>query len=100
MSNLTIKSNNQYRDTIRWSELSVKEQKEFNYLDTEEEQESAIFIRYLGTVYCTDGFIKIGNNSSLKGWDGYLSDSAFSGILVKLNKDGDYDTVCMGRYYS
>ena len=49
----------------------------------------------------TDGFIHYKDNwynlddlcdvidLSIKGWDGYISDSFFSGILIKLSEDGE-----------
>ena len=41
--------------------------------------------------------MSVENNDSLKGWEGYSSDSYFSGTLVKYIDD---DSVIMGWYCS
>jgi hypothetical protein len=96
MSTLTIKTNNQYRQTITWNDLSAKEQKEFDYLETDEEQQEAIFIKYRGVIYNMSEFMRI-SAENMKGWHGGVADTFFSGVLIKINDEGD---VCMGHYYS
>ena len=68
----------------------------FDYLN-DEEFESNSFVEYLGQIYDISEFVLIENNSDFKGWDGYSSDSYFSGTLIKICKDNDF--VIMGRYY-
>jgi hypothetical protein len=99
MSELQIISNNQERQTIYWHQLTAKEKKEFDYLDTEEKQDEATFVRYKHWIYDVSEFMRIEHNEALKRWDGYHSDTYFSGILIKFVPD-DSDYVIMGRYYS
>jgi len=90
MSNLTIRTNNRPRDALYWHELSPAEQAEFSYLDSEEKRESARFGRYRGQVYdlCDmERDLSLGLSASMPaqfhGWDDFLSDSYFSGILIR-----------------
>lgn len=41
--------------------------------------------------------MRIPHGSDFKGWDGYASDSYFSGVLIKLSRDGEEYMV--GTYY-
>jgi hypothetical protein len=48
------------------------------------------FFCYRGRWYHLDEFMRIDQTSPLQGhWDGYLSDSFFSGVLIKLLDNGD-----------
>lgn len=94
---ITIITNNKPRFIIYGFELTQKEKEEFDYY-TNEELDDQTFFRYKGNIYCMDEFMRIENNPSLKGWDGYCSDSYFSGILVKIVENEE--TVIVGRYYS
>ena len=100
MSELTIRTNGHYRPVLCWENLTAKECAEFD----EEVFYNSSFFRYRGWVYTLDEFMRVEANSpvvevkhrSLKGltfiiygWDGYLSESAFSGILVKYSSCGD-----------
>ncbi len=101
--NLQIITNNQYRPTILWQDLTNKEKENFDYLKTDDEQSQATFVRYKGCVYNTGEFMRIDNgpdnSPDLKKWDGYSSDTYFSGILLKYDIN-DMDYVKMGLYYS
>jgi hypothetical protein len=33
--------------------------------------------------------MNVPDTETFKGWDGYSSDSAFSGVLIKISKDGE-----------
>ena len=50
-----------------------------------------------GYWYHTSDFMRIPHGSDFKGWDGYASDSYFSGVLIKLSRDGEEYMV--GTYY-
>ena len=93
MSNIKIMTNNKPRQLIYGYELTDKQKQGFNYI---EDFDSHDFVKYKGNIYDLSDFVGIGSIDSLKGWDGYNSDSAFSGTLVKYI---DNDTVIMGWYY-
>jgi hypothetical protein len=94
---MNITTNHHYREPIRWDDLTKKEQKWFDYLETEDEQQCAEFFRYHGTAYCLDQFMRVEpkGNLALLGWDGYHGESWSCGVLVALNNDGD---IKVGRY--
>lgn len=94
---MNIISNHQYRPIILGYELPEKEIPEFDFLSKEELEESSFF-QYRGSYYYLGDFLRIANTEEMEGWDGYSSDSYFSGTLVKLSSDGE--TVKVGRYYS
>lgn len=68
------------------------------------------FVRYRGRLYplsdfttTTPGPWNFGLPDEFREWDGYLSDSFFSGIVIRYVRDGErYDTdrVILGTYYS
>lgn len=88
MSELTIRTNNQPRDTLTWHDLSLSEKMNFDYLDTAEAQDGALFARYRGGVYDLGEFIRAPEEMfGPRKWDGYTSDSWFSGTLVKWAND-------------
>ena len=95
MSELTIRTNGHYRKILDWSELNEKEQEEYAYL---EEEGFCGFFRYKGWTYFLGDFMRIGNDAPFTGWDGYHSDSFFSGVLVKYSNCGD--AVKVATYFS
>lgn len=98
MSKLQIISNNQPRQIIFGFELPKSKRKDFDYIKDDMDFNNNQFVQYRGDYYNLDEFMRIENNSELKNWDGYSSDTYFSGTLIKLCEDGD--SVIMGRYYS
>lgn len=94
MSNIKIMTNNKPRQLIYGYELSDKQKQDFDYI---EDIDSHDFVKYKNNIYDLSEFMRVENNSSLKGWEGYSSDSYFSGTLVKYI---DSDTVIMGWYCS
>ena len=91
-----IKTNNQYRDILSAYELSEAELSEFDYL----EEGEGSFFRYKGEVYDLGEFMVWGNPTSPchEGWDGYKSDSFFSGLVVKYS--ADFEQVKIGLFLS
>lgn len=108
---MQIKSNYVPRDILNAWDLTPTELSEFSYLidipdnATNEQIESAWcdsgaeFFRYRGQVYDLSEFSRIiptgstrfhpmeCDSADLQGWDGYASDSYFSGIVVKYPRD-------------
>ena len=94
---MEIITNGKPRFLIYGYELSDNEKSDFDYISTEE-IDLRNFVRYKGHIYDCAEFMRTGNNDDLKGWDGYISESYFSGVLIKLSSDGD--RAIMGRYFS
>ena len=89
-----IRTNHQYRNTLDWCQLTTKEQREFDYLDTDDARSGAEFVRYKGWIYDAAEFMNIDKRIAphpqrpgWEHWDGYHSDSFFSGILIKFDTD-------------
>jgi len=105
MSTIRVITNHQPRDVLYWYELTEAEQKEFDYLDTEIRQSDATFFRYRGEVYDLGEFERTPHNeparqelNQLAKWDGYRSDSFYSGVVVKYVED--FERVIVGLYLS
>lgn len=58
------------------------------------------FFMYKGNQYWVSEFVITDNISEFKEFDGYMSDSFFSGILIKLSVDGIEDCVKVYTYFS
>lgn len=106
---LTVKTNNVPRECImgQWLDgfgamnpgsLYSKLREQFDYL-TEEEFDETDFFQYKGVWYSVSDFMRLDANSPFDNnrWDGYASDSYFSGVLMKYCYDG---TVIVGTYFS
>jgi len=100
---MKIVCNNVPRYVIYGDELSAKERADFDFIDDESISAHAFF-RYKGQAYSLADFMRIDANIAphpqRPGWeyfDGYASDSFFSGVLVKYI---DSDRVLVATYYS
>jgi hypothetical protein len=106
---LSVITNHQPRFTIPGYDLTAKELSEFDYY-TEQELEEATFFRYKGNVYDLGEFMRCElqrrcqalldgyDQPAWSRWDGYYSESAFSGVLIKFTPDSD--SVIVARYMS
>lgn len=97
---MNIKTNNQPRRLFFASELSQPERaklrRQFDWMDDEQFTSSFSFFKYRGEYYnLHDISTNTDPDGVFKGWHGVASDSAFSGVLVKLC---GYDVV-VGRYF-
>lgn len=92
---MKIITNNHARDLICFADLTAKEQKEFDYLE-EDEHYTPQFFRYKGNAYDVNEFMRA-TAPEFKGWEGFRSDTFFSGTLVKYAND--YESVIVGRWY-
>lgn len=93
---MKIVTNNVPRTMKYGYEMPEKFRADFDYIDADDFDLHG-FIVYKGQWYDSDEFMRVENNSELIGWDGYTSDSYFSGVLIRLV---DSDHVIIGRYYS
>lgn len=88
MNDLKITTDHKWKPFKYRQEVPKKVIKsQFDYQDGEECIDD--FFCYKGNWYHIDQFMTVGDNSPLKGWDGYSSDSFFSGIVIKLKPDGE-----------
>jgi hypothetical protein len=96
MSEMTIKTNNVPRAIVDAYELNETEREQFDYLNwsaIDQGEDSASFLRFKGELYDLGEFSTtygMPEYSPLRAWDGYLSDSYFSGVLVRYTEDTDY----------
>lgn|SRR5487761_1389650 len=96
---MKVITNNMPRDIIDAGELTPAERAEFDYLDwpaMERGEDSASFFRYRGQLYDLGEFsvdygIAKGSGlpDHLSRWDGYMSDSFFSAIVVRYVNDNE-----------
>ncbi len=114
---MQIITNNKPREVIRGYELTEKERAEFDYL-APEDLDMSRFIRYRGEVHPLSDFDRIvpwsravgfehraDDDSPLLSWSGIMTDSYFSGLVIRWAKDDctgepDFDRVIIGRVYS
>jgi hypothetical protein len=84
---LTIKTNHQFRDfTYRYDVPASVLADQFDHLSEDDVSDS--FVQYRGHWYHTSDFIRTHDSFPGK-WDGYTSDSFFSGVLIRLSRDGE-----------
>jgi hypothetical protein len=99
---MPIKTNHVPRDVIDDYELSADERTEFDYIDwkgVDAGTESAQFFRYRGTLYDIGEFTAtfgLPASSPFHEWDGYMTDSFFSGLVVKYVDQ--YERVIVGLW--
>jgi hypothetical protein len=101
---MPIKTNHVPRLVIDDYQLTEAERQDFDYLDwpaIERGEGSAEFFRYRGTLYDLGEFMTtatLSATSPFSEWDGYMTDSFFSGIVIKYNAP-DYDRVVVGTWF-
>jgi hypothetical protein len=112
---MQIKTNNQPRPALYWYDLTDKERAELDYLDTETARDDFRGFRYKGAVYDLGEFSVIRtstqqarslsmyahtaeDDSPLAEWHAIQTDSYFSGVVVKISRDGDDVTVGLATW--
>ena len=94
----TIRTNRQWRNFQYRDQVPQKVlESQFSHLNGEDEAYDSYF-KYRGTWYHLSDFLGASGISELKAWDGYASDSYFSGVVVKVSRDGEKYRV--GTYIS
>ena len=105
---IRVITNGHRRGVLYWHDLSEKERMEFDWLEDCEtlSTDQAEFFRYKGWVYCLGDIMRIDRYAPIEfqGWDGYVSETFFSGILVRYPQEewGDIDTehVVVASYHT
>lgn len=100
---MRVKTNNVPRDVVDAWELTADERAQFDYLDwpaIEAGSDSASFIRFRGELHDLGEFQVWDNPASptRERWDGYRSDSFFSGLVVRYCED--HEQVIVGTFYA
>lgn len=90
---MIIKTNNQPRDVIDGNELTEDERKEFDYINWATEYEQSFF-RYKDQLYDVND-CEISHHL-FEGWDGFYSETFFSGVVFRYVND--MEQVIVGRY--
>lgn len=90
MSELKIIGNGHCRDILYYWELTEEEQEWHDWANDDN-----TFFRYKGEVYCIEEFMRISKQApdAMQEFDGYMSDSFFSGILIKYPCKNEWHTV-------
>jgi hypothetical protein len=111
---VTITTNNVPRDIIYGYELTESERAEFDYIDWQKVEDGTgdigEFVRYKGQLYDLNDTEGKSQSEDLAGWDMYISDSFFSGVVFRYPREpstycpdryADIDTehIIVGRYY-
>lgn len=93
---MKIITNNKKRDLLYGYELPKKihEKIRYDYKDFE----NSLFFLYKNECYNLSEFERTNNMSELKSWHGYINDTYFSGICIKI--DSDDCMVTVGRFCS
>jgi len=97
---MEIITNNVPRDILQGYELTDAEKREFDYVNwfaVLAGEENAEFVRYKGTLYHLQDTERVTNNL-FPNWDGYVSETFFSGVLFRYVND--FEQIICGRYYS
>jgi len=109
---MNIKTNNKPYELKSWSDLSDKARAEFDYITVgSDDAYTSRFVQYKGVWYDTNefqGFNHIQGEPWFKGWDGYQSDTYFSGVVLRWYRERwrgelqkpDFERVVMGTYFS
>lgn len=104
---IVIKCDNVPRSVVCWHDLSKKERADFDYIP-EEDRWSQHLVRYKGVVYDLNEFMRVPEVPQFNGlpalgmqrFDGYQSDSFFSGVLCKYPDPSSCELVIMATYYA
>lgn len=90
---LKIKTNNAWREFVSRDEVPAKVlASQFDWTNEAHEEHgdySHGFFKYRNYWYHLADFLRIEKGGQFSEWTGYHSDSAFSGVLIRLSDDGE-----------
>ena len=109
MSDLTIRTNNHWREPVSFYEMPKVAREQFDYVDNDSDRYGPRFFEYRGCWYDTGEFFRIHAMSSsdphamrapedspFHAWTGYQSDSFFSGVLIRYSED--FESIQVATY--
>jgi hypothetical protein len=100
---LTIKTNNIARPLLHLEDFDentqLKIRKQYDWMHPDDIDSNFGFFAYRGQLYHLQDFMRVTDVSDpdLKGWDGYASETVWSGTVVRLTEDCGF--VIVGRYF-
>jgi len=96
---ITYKTNNTWRKLVTFLELPRKVQSDFDYV-SEECRIMARFVKYRGSWYDAIDTMRIEGQlqNELPGYEAYITETYFSGLAFKFNRD--CDSVICATFYS
>lgn len=97
---MNIVTNNRPRQLQALVDLSEDAQKEFDYIERDDEKYYPRIVQYKGAwydVYDSQHIHKELGFDKFKGWDAIVTETFFSGVLFKFFGD---DEVIVGMYYA
>jgi hypothetical protein len=104
----TVYTNHHRRPLLDGWELTAEERRELDYLTDEEIEEAvARFVRVYGEVLDLHEFTALSperypahDRPPFRGWDGVLTTSHFSGLLVRFDAEAPDEFVIVGQFVS
>ena len=99
MGDLTIKTNGHWYELVSFEELPESARSDFDYV-TGEDRYSPRFFRYRRAWHdaCEFMVTPATPTNPLEGWQGYQSDSYFSGVVIR--HDENFERIQVGTYFS
>lgn len=96
---MKIITNNKKRNLLHGFELPAKiyDKIRYDYM-VKEDFDNSLFFIYQNEIYSLSEFQKSDNIPELKKWQGYITDTYFSGICIKIDID-DFPVI-IGRFYN
>ncbi len=88
---ITIKTNGKKYPLLSFYDLPKKQKDWFDWAN-----DSELFFKYKNHYYALSEFMKC-EHEQFKNWNGYKSESFFSGVLFKFTDDTDY--IIVASYY-
>lgn len=85
---MEIRTDHKWKNLLFGYQLTEKERADFDWMG-QDEIDHAAFIRYRRRVYAVSEFMRAEGDLALLGWQGVHADSYFSGIVIKVSKDGE-----------
>jgi hypothetical protein len=89
---MKIITNHKFREFLFGCEIADKKVRdEFDWMSDEDFKEAS-FIRYRKNWYALSEFLCVQNEATgdFAGWDGYMSDTFYSGVLIKFSSDNEF----------
>lgn len=86
---MAVTSDNQWHSFIHGHQLTKVQKEDFDWID---DIDTGMFVQYNDSVYSVSEFMRFNGDqpSELRDYDTYLSESAFSALVIKVSSCGDY----------